>query len=109
MWSAVPSRRPRLNLPLLLGALLLAVTTVVTGQLTHTYSSSSSSGVLSYLPNPRHRMLLGAYTNLAGDGGVEASTQIREAAIGRRYDLELTYYNWTDPFPDFGEATIAAH
>lgn len=63
----------------------------------------------SYLPNPQHRMLLGAFTGLAGQTSDEASIEQREAAMGRRYDLELTYYQWNDPFPDFGEATIVAH
>ena len=62
-----------------------------------------------YLPNPQHRMLLGAFTGLSGQASDEASTERREAAIGRRYDLELTYYQWDDPFPDFGEATIVGH
>jgi hypothetical protein len=60
------------------------------------------------LPDPRHRMLLGAFTALAGQS-TEASIGQREAAMGRPYDLESTYYAWTDPFPDYGEATIAAH
>jgi hypothetical protein len=63
----------------------------------------------SYLPDPRHRMLLGAFTALSGVPSQEAAIEQREAAMGRRYDLEVTYYNWNDPFPDFGEATIAAH
>jgi hypothetical protein len=54
-------------------------------------------------------MLLGAYTDLSGQSGTEASVEQREAAMGRRYDLEITYYNWTDVFPDFGEAVIAAN
>jgi hypothetical protein len=61
------------------------------------------------LPDPRHRMLLGTFTALAGQESSESSTEQREAAMGRPYDLELTYYAWTDPFPDSGEATIAAH
>lgn len=63
----------------------------------------------SYLPNPQHRMLLGAFTGLSGQTSDEASAEQREAAMGRRYDLELTYYQWDDPFPDFGEAAIVAH
>ena len=63
----------------------------------------------AYLPDPAHRMLLGAYTDLSGQSGTEASVEQREAAMGRRYDLEITYYNWTDVFPDFGEAVIAAN
>jgi Glycosyl hydrolase family 26 len=61
------------------------------------------------LPDPRRRMLLGAYVSLPGEPTAEASIEQRERAIGRHYDLELTYYNWTDPFPDSGEAAIVAH
>lgn len=60
------------------------------------------------LPNPRRRMLLGAYVSLSGLS-TETAIARREAAMGRRYNLELTYYNWRDPFPDSGEATIKAH
>lgn len=60
------------------------------------------------LPNPKHRMLLGAYTYVAGES-TEAAVQQREAVMGRHYDLELTYYNWKDPFPDQNEASIVAH
>jgi Glycosyl hydrolase family 26 len=63
----------------------------------------------SDLPDPAHRMLLGAFVDLAGQRSTEASIEKREAAMGRPYDLELTYYNWSDPFPDSGEATIVAH
>lgn len=61
------------------------------------------------MPDQRHRMLLGAFTALSGERSTESAVEQREAAMGRRYDLEVTYYSWDDPFPDFGEATIAAH
>jgi hypothetical protein len=54
-------------------------------------------------------MLLGAYTALSATPGMEAAIEGREAAMEHRYDLETTYYSWRDRFPDFGEATIAAH
>jgi hypothetical protein len=54
-------------------------------------------------------MLLGAFTHLAGQPSTDAAIEQREAAMGRRYDLEVTYYNWDDVFPDFGEAAIVAH
>jgi hypothetical protein len=63
----------------------------------------------SYPPDPAHRMLLGAFTNLAGQPSTEAAVEQREAAMGRRYDLEVTYYTWDDVFPDSGEAVIVAH
>lgn len=54
-------------------------------------------------------MLLGAFIDLSGQASTEAAVEQREAAMGRRYDLEITYYNWTDVFPDSGEAAIVAH
>jgi Glycosyl hydrolase family 26 len=60
------------------------------------------------LPDPHKRMLLGAYVNLSGQTSTGASVAAREHAMGRPYDLEATYYNWTDPFPDAGEAAMAA-
>jgi hypothetical protein len=63
----------------------------------------------AYLPNPRHRMLLGTYISLTGERSTEAAIEQREAAMGHRYDLQVTYYAWRDPFPDAGEATIVAH
>jgi Glycosyl hydrolase family 26 len=60
------------------------------------------------VPDPDSRMLLGAYVNLSGQSSSTASVQARERAMGRPYDLLLTYYNWTDPFPDAGEAAIVA-
>jgi hypothetical protein len=60
-------------------------------------------------PVQAQRMLLGSYTNLSGQSSTEAAVEQREAAMGRRYDLEVTYYNWNDVFPDSGEATIVAH
>jgi hypothetical protein len=52
-------------------------------------------------------MLLGAYLSLSNQS-VAASVAARESAMGRPYDLELTYYDWADPFPDAGEAAMAA-
>lgn len=63
----------------------------------------------SFAPGGRHRMLLGAYTGLSGEVNTEIAVEQREAAMGRRYDLEVTYYDWTEAFPDWDEATIAAH
>jgi hypothetical protein len=60
------------------------------------------------VPDPRKRMLLGAYVSLSGESSGEASVAARERAMGRPYDLELTYYNWTDSFPDANEDAIAA-
>jgi len=58
---------------------------------------------------PRQHILLGAFTDLKGQSSTEASVEQREGAMGRRYDLEVTYYNWDDVFPDAGERGIAAH
>jgi mannan endo-1,4-beta-mannosidase len=60
------------------------------------------------VPDPGNRMLLGAYVNLSGQSSTMASVRARESAMGRPYDLLLTYYNWTDPFPDADEAAIVA-
>jgi hypothetical protein len=60
------------------------------------------------VPDPGRRMLLGAYVNLSGPSSQQASVKARERAMGRPYDLLLTYYNWTDPFPDAHEAAIVA-
>ncbi|MGH3434928.1 MAG: glycoside hydrolase family 26 protein, partial [Sciscionella sp.] len=48
-------------------------------------------------------------TELSGVKKSEAAIEQRERAMGRPYDLQVTYYDWNDPFPDFGERTIAAH
>ncbi|MGH3437040.1 MAG: hypothetical protein ACRDRN_11305, partial [Sciscionella sp.] len=55
------------------------------------------------LPDPHNRMFLGAYTELSGVKKSEAAIEQRERAMGRPYDLQVTYYDWNDPFPDFGE------
>jgi len=60
------------------------------------------------VPDPGRRMLLGAYVNLSGQSSQQASIEARERAMGRPYDLLLTYYDWTDPFPDAPEAAIVA-
>jgi hypothetical protein len=60
------------------------------------------------VPDPSSRMLLGAYVGLSGQSSQQASVKARERAMGRPYDLQLTYYNWTDPFPDADEVAIAA-
>jgi hypothetical protein len=72
--------------------------------------SQSSAAVFGpgTLPDPKQRMLLGTYISLSGQNTEQAIEQ-REAAMGHRYNLELTYYNWDDQFPDAGEATIVAH
>ena len=61
------------------------------------------------LPDPSKRMLLGAYVELASQPDQAAAVRSREQAMGRPYDLRLTYYEWTDPFPDAGEQSIAAN
>jgi mannan endo-1,4-beta-mannosidase len=60
------------------------------------------------VPDPASRMLLGAYVNLSVESSSMASVRARERAMGRPYDLLLTYYNWTDRFPDASEAAVAA-
>jgi Glycosyl hydrolase family 26 len=69
---------------------------------------TSRPGSASASPSPSPRMLLGTYTSLSGQD-TEPAVEQREAAMGRRYDLEITYYNWDDVFPDAGEQVIAAH
>jgi beta-mannanase len=54
------------------------------------------------------RLLLGAFLDLSGQSSTASSVAQRERAMGRDYDLELTYYDWTDAFPDAGEAAMAA-
>jgi hypothetical protein len=54
-------------------------------------------------------MLLGAYVSLASEPDTEVAVERREAAMGRRYDLQITYYNWNDVFPDADEPAIVAH
>jgi Glycosyl hydrolase family 26 len=73
-----------------------------------TASESPTENSALGLPDPHSRMLLGAYVGLSGQSSQQASVEARERAMGRPYDLLLTYYNWTDPFPDAGEAAIAA-
>lgn len=72
-------------------------------------ASQTTPGQATYLPDPRHRMLLGTFIDLKGEPDAETAIEKQEAAIGRRYNLELTYYRWNDLFPDFGEAAMAAH
>jgi mannan endo-1,4-beta-mannosidase len=60
-----------------------------------------------YLPDPHHRILLGGFVELSGESVTAAVVQ-RQRAMGRPYDLQLTYYNWMDPFPDYGEAAMVA-
>lgn len=85
------------------------------GAATPSASAPASSPALATVPNPRDRILLGAYTSLSsvpgvsGRPGAEAAIEQREAAMGRPYDLEVTYYDWDSTFPDAGEATMAAH
>ena len=73
-----------------------------------TGTATPARGKVPGVPDPDSRMLLGAYVGLSGQSSQEASVNARERAMGRPYDLLLTYYNWTDPFPDAGEAAIAA-
>ena len=70
--------------------------------------SGPFSSFPAYLPDPASGMLLGTYISLSGQS-TEAAIEQREAAMGHRYNLQLTYYNWDSLFPDSGEATIVAH
>lgn len=72
-----------------------------------TATSSTASELTDGIPDPHNRMLLGAYTDLSGKT-TAAAVAAREKAMGRDYDLEVTYYDWTDSFPDAGEAAMAA-
>ena len=102
---------------LLLSALVLTLAGVAISHSLHREPGAARS---PYMPGPHlrpsavphqspsHRILLGTYASLSGWKGGEAAIDGREASMGRHYDLQLTYYDWTDPFPDFGEATIAA-
>ncbi|HEY1627843.1 MAG TPA: glycosyl hydrolase [Streptosporangiaceae bacterium] len=71
-------------------------------------ASASAEPVPSATPASKQRMLLGTYISLSGKS-TEAAIEQREAAMGHRYNLQLTYYNWDDQFPDAGESTIVAH
>lgn len=77
--------------------------TSAAGSPSATASPLSSSG----LPDPRQRMLLGAFTSLSGQSSTKAAESV-EAAMGRPYDLQITYYDWNDAFPDSDEASIVA-
>ena len=97
-----------------LGLLILVFVGVATWQWLRPGPSTSPSGQVtgshsSEVASSRQRIFLGAFTALSGERSTEAAVEQREAAMGRRYDLQLTYYNWDDPFPDFGEATMARH
>ena len=71
-------------------------------------SGAATEGTLADgIPDPRSRMLLGAYTDLKGKSAT-AAMQARERAMGRPYDLAVTYYDWDDAFPDAGEEAMAA-
>lgn len=70
---------------------------------------SGSAAPAASTVHPTTRMLLGAYVSLSGHPDDEASLERREQAAGRHYDLQLTYYDWDDQFPDFGESVIEAH
>jgi len=78
------------------------------GQSSTSASDRPAANWPGYLPDPAKRMLLGAYINLTGGQNTEATVQQREAAMGRNYDLQVTYYEWKDVFPDSGEATMVA-
>ena len=88
----------------------ITATSTATSSAPQTASAGSTPATSNSpaLPDPNSRMLLGAYVNLSGQSSSTASVQARERAMGRPYDLLLTYYNWTDPFPDAGEAAIVA-
>jgi hypothetical protein len=75
-----------------------------TGTASATPAKSNPPGV----PDPGRRMLLGGYVNLSGQSSSTASVKARVNAMGRPYDLLLTYYNWTDRFPDAHEAAMVA-
>lgn len=60
-------------------------------------------------PNPEHRMLLGAFTDLPGETSMQAAVAQREEAMGRKYNLVLTYYNWKNLFSAKIEEKIIRH
>lgn len=106
---------------LLAAVLFMAVACAKTGETSasegggaseHAAASPSLSAAPSPSPSPspssEQRIMLGTYISLAGQD-TEAAIEQREAAMGRRYNIQLTYYDWTDAFPDSGEATIVAH
>jgi mannan endo-1,4-beta-mannosidase len=82
-------------------------TTPATGPTANAGTAGTGQAVAGGIPDPKNRMLLGAYLDLHGQSST-AAVQSRERAMGRPYDLEVTYYNWTDSFPDAGEDSMAA-
>ena len=58
---------------------------------------------------PTGRIMIGEYAQPHGTPGGTAGTNQRERRLGHHIRMQLTYYDWTDPFPDFGEHGIVAH
>ena len=48
---------------------------------------------------PRRGALLGSFVSADGTGWSPAVVTAREAMIGRRYDIDHRFQNWTTPFP----------
>jgi hypothetical protein len=106
-----PFRVVRLVVPLLaVGALLCAGSSAFDAPGATAPATEAGPDVVGHSPaSPVGRMLLGAYVSLSDHPDDEKAVEEREQAAGRPFDLQLTYYNWDDQFPDFGEAVIAAH
>lgn len=66
------------------------------------------SATTSITVTPTTAIKMGAYAP-NGDAGQTATVHGRHQRLGHRTQLQLTYYDWTDPFPDFGEHKIIAH
>jgi mannan endo-1,4-beta-mannosidase len=94
----------------LLAAMVVVVGGVTTAVMINGCSTTSSAHPAASPSRPAPpRILLGAYLSLASVPDTEVAVERREAAMGRRYDLQITYYNWNDVFPDAEEPTIVAH
>lgn len=127
----MPIRAVRVVLPLVVVAVLLcigsssgvpeepaartaqrAVPTTTVPATTPTTAGTPTTGTTTTgttTGQPQGHIMLGAYVSLHNYPDDEKAIEQREQAAGRQLDIQLTYYNWNDQFPDFGEATIAAH
>ncbi len=110
-----PIRAARLAMPVLAIAVLFCIGSSSLGAPGATELSppvptaTEPSPPVPTATHPQGRILLGAYVSLHDYGNDEKAFEEREQAAGRHLDLQLTYYNWDDQFPDFGETVITAH
>jgi len=108
----VQSRRIVTGVSLALGLLALVVITTAGARSPNRPRRDGTVSAASRVRGPlvpQHGALLGAFVSTTGTGWAAADVDAREVALGRPFDIDHRFQNWTTAFPTPADSWDVSH